>query len=208
MPTPIERFSQALSQHAGEFAIQLRAADLARLKAYYELLIKWNPRLHLVAPCAPEEFATRHVLESLFLLRHISLGAHVVDLGSGAGLPIIPCLIVRDDLQATLIESSQKKSIFLRQALNATTNSQQAGVVLARFEDTVSPRADFITCRAIDRFERILPRLIDWAPVSSTLLIFAGPALRQQIEGLIPNVLAELVPGSEQRFLIRVSGRS
>src|SRR5258706_14101230 len=109
MPARIEQFSRALTRHASEFAVQLKREDIAQLTAYYELLLKWNSRLHLVAPCLPEEFATRHILESLFMLRHISPGAQLIDVGSGACLPIVPCLIVREDLAATLIESSPKK---------------------------------------------------------------------------------------------------
>ena len=117
MPTPTETFSQALRDNAAEFGIQLGADEVARLSNYYELLLKWNDRLHLVAPCSPEEFATRHVLESLMLLPHLPQNARVVDVGSGAGLPIIPCLIVRADLRATLVESSPRKAVFLREAL-------------------------------------------------------------------------------------------
>src|SRR6266542_2110635 len=123
MPMPIDRLSQALKDHAGDFAVRLRDEDIARLSGYYALLMKWNPRLHLVAPCSPEEFATRHILESLMLLRHLPINARVADVGSGAGLPVIPCLLVRRDLQITLIESSQKKIIFLREALRDISGS-------------------------------------------------------------------------------------
>jgi 16S rRNA (guanine527-N7)-methyltransferase len=207
MPTPIERFSRALRNHASDFAVHLRNEDIGRLSSYYELLLRWNLRLHLVAPCSPEEFATRHILESLLLLRHLAPDARVVDVGSGAGLPIIPCLIMRADLRATLIESSRKKAVFLREALRQVTSSQPARLMVTRFEETSAPEADFVACRAIDRFRHVLPKLIDWAPASSTLLLFTGPSLREQIEDLLPSVHAERIPGSEQRFLI-VAGRA
>src|ERR1700693_3223888 len=153
MPMPIDRFSQALRDHAGKFAVRLRDEDIARLSSYYALLLKWNPRLHLVAACSPEQFATRHILESLLLLRHFPRDARVVDVGSGAGLPIIPCLMLRDDLRATLIESSQRKAAFLREALRGIANPESASVIVDRFEKRSLPQADFITCRAIDRFQ-------------------------------------------------------
>ena len=205
MPTPIERFSEALRKHAGDFAVRIRDEDVGRLSSYYAVLLQWNPRLHLVAPCSPEEFAIRHILESLFLLRHLPPNARVVDVGTGAGLPIIPCLIMRDDLRATLIESSPKKAVFLREALRNVTSSRPPRLLLARFEDTAAPVADFVTCRAIDRFQQVLPTLIDWAPASSTLLLFTGPTLREQIEALLPWAHAERIPGSERRFLIVAS---
>jgi 16S rRNA (guanine527-N7)-methyltransferase len=202
MPTPIERFSQALRDRMGDFGIQFGDDDIERLTKYYELVLKWNPRLHLVAPCAPEEFATRHILESLVLLPHLSRDASVIDVGSGAGLPIIPCLIMREGLHATLIESSQRKGVFLRAALRQTGNPERHSLLVSRFEDRSTLAGDFVTCRALDRFQQVLPKLIEWAPMSSTLLLFAGPSLRKKVEALVPSARAELIPGSGQRFLM------
>jgi 16S rRNA (guanine527-N7)-methyltransferase len=209
MPTQIERLSQTLRERAGDFAVQLSDDDIDRLSGYYELILKWNPRLHLVAPCSPEEFAVRHILESLILLPHLSRGGRVTDVGSGAGLPIIPCLIMRDDLRATLIESSQKKVVFLREALRSFGGLERPSVIGSRFEDLPVPATDFITCRALDRFQELLPNLINWAPRSSTLLLFAGDDLRKQIERLIPAAAAERIANSARRFLVtarRASG--
>lgn len=202
MPMQIDSFSQALRDHAGDFGVTFRDEDIAGLSGYYSLLLKWNPRLHLVAPCSPEQFATRHILESLLLLRHFPRDARVVDVGSGAGLPIIPCLILRDDLRATLIESSQRKAAFLREALRGVPNSGSSSVIAGRFEERPAPQADFVTSRALDRFQQVLPKLIDWAPPSSTLLLFAGKAVVNEIEGLLLSVKADRIPGSEQRFLV------
>lgn len=202
MPTRTESFGRALRDNAGDFEIELRPDDLKRLGDYYELLLKWNDRLHLVAPCSPEEFATRHVLESLTLLPHLTRNARIIDVGSGAGLPIVPCLIVRDDLRATLFESSHRKAVFLREALRGANSREPAGLTTARFEQKVAPEAEFVTCRALDQFQKMLPTLIDWAPNGSTLLFFAGPALRQQIEVLLPAARPYPMPQSERRFLI------
>ena len=202
MPTQLERFSRALREHASEFAVQLRERDIERLGDYYQMVLKWNVRLHLVAPCAPEEFAIRHVLESLTLVSHLSPEARVTDVGSGAGLPLVPCLILRDDLKATLIEASPKKVVFLREALRPFGGSEPPRLIAARFEDVPAPATDFITCRALDQFQKLLPDLINWAPQSSTLLLFAGEALRNQIERLIPSATVEQMPNSARRFLI------
>jgi 16S rRNA (guanine527-N7)-methyltransferase len=202
MPTPLEEFNESVKGNAQEFRIELHADQIERLTDYYSLVMKWNERLHLVAPCSPEEFAIRHVLESLLLLRHLPVGASIVDVGSGAGLPTIPCLLVRDDLKATLIESSQKKGVFLREALRAVKPAGRAQLTVARFEDSSSPGADFVTCRALDRFEGTLPDLVEWAPLNATFLLFAGHSIRKRIESLFSNVQVELIPQSEQRFLI------
>ena len=154
----------------GSFDLDLPAETVSRLGEYYSLLTRWNDRLHLVAPCSPEEFAVRHILESLMLLKYFPTNARVADIGSGGGLPIIPCLIARPDLHATLIESSQKKSVFLREA----SRPFQATIITRPFEQVDPPPVDFITSRALDQFMQKLPALIDWAPSESTLLLLVG----------------------------------
>ncbi|HUS11519.1 MAG TPA: RsmG family class I SAM-dependent methyltransferase, partial [Pyrinomonadaceae bacterium] len=128
----------------------------------------------------------------------------VVDVGAGGGLPTIPCLIVQPDLRAVLIESSQKKAVFLRESLSHAGVSARASVINERFETVVAPAVDFVTCRALDRFEEMLPKLLDWAPVNSTLLLFGGEALEARIKRL--GVISEraLMPRSEGRFLFVV----
>src|SRR5215510_13790978 len=142
-------FQAALSANAAAFDVELSPETQSRLADYYDLLNRWNARLHLVAPCSPEEFATRHVLESLMLLQHLPQNAKIADIGSGAGLPIIPCLIARPDLQATLIESSPKKSVFLREASNQL--GLKSTVIAKPFEEVQPPDVSFVTCRALDQ---------------------------------------------------------
>ena len=98
------QFKETLEAEMPAYRVPLSAEAVAGLARYYELLTDWNSRLHLVSFRSPEEFATRHVLESLVLLRYLPQGARVADVGSGGGLPIIPCLIARTDLQAVLVE--------------------------------------------------------------------------------------------------------
>ena len=204
MPTPVEKFQTALRENDGDFGLQLSRETCERLGNYYDLLLKWNARLHLVAPCSPEQFAIRHVLESLTLLRHLPPNARVADVGSGGGLPIVPCLIARADLCATLIEASPKKAAFLREALRLTSSS--ARLVIGRFEETGAPATEYVTCRALERFEKMVPRLVDWAPPTSTLLFFGGEALLGAIRKQRPIAQAELLPHSARRLLIIAKG--
>jgi 16S rRNA (guanine527-N7)-methyltransferase len=168
-------------------------------------MMKWNDRLHLVAPCSPAEFARRHVLESLILLEHFSRAATVVDIGSGGGLPIIPCLLVRNDLRATLIESSERKVVFLREALRPVLPPDRIRVINARLEEIELPPSDFLTCRALDRFSQLLPTLIQQAHPNTTALFFAGDELRKQIQALIPTATTQRIPHSQKRFLVIAS---
>jgi 16S rRNA (guanine527-N7)-methyltransferase len=181
------------------YDLDLSTETVDQLGAFYSLLLHWNARLHLVAPCSPEEFATRHVLESMVLLKHFPQQAKIADIGSGAGLPVIPCLIARPDLEATLIESSQKKAVFLREALNRL---QRNATVLARpFEELEPPAVSFVTCRALDQFTDKVSTLINWAPAESTLLLFGGTTLCEQLNRTNTQFKDFLLPLSEKRFL-------
>ncbi len=197
----LNEFRDALEKKAERYDIKLAETEIARLCGYYQLLLEWNPRAHLVAPCSPGEFATRHVLESLLLLPCLSHDARIADVGSGAGLPIIPVLIKRADVFATLIESSKRKAVFLRGALRVTGLSEQAMVIAERFENISRPDVNYVTSRALDRFTEMLPKLIQWAQTGSTLLLFGGETLRKKItqSGLASRSIH--IPDSERRFL-------
>ncbi len=202
METELEQFRRALVVNSAEFGVEFQSEHIERLISYYELLLKWNPKLHLVAPCSPEEFAVRHILESLTLLRHVPTNAHVADVGTGAGLPSIPCLLVRDDLHGVLIESSQRKAAFLKEAVRPIKSPDRTQLIVARFEDVPCPDVAFITCRALDKFSELLPKLIAWAPPEATYLFFAGESLLEQIRQLLPVRAVERIPHSEKRFLV------
>ena len=201
----IDKFTASLRKEAGAYGVSLSAEALAALARYYEILNLWNSRVHLVGPCTPEEFATRHVLESLTLLKHLPAEASIVEVGAGAGLPILPCLIARPDLQAVLIEASKKKAVFLREALTTTGTSDRASVIAERFESVPTPPVGFVTCRALERFDEMLANLVDWAPSESTLLLFGGKRIERRIESLGFACGSELMPQSKGRFLFVVN---
>lgn len=200
----MNEFEQALRSNQSVFDLELGPETVSKLSAYYSLLLRWNPRLHLVAPCSPEEFATRHVLESLMLLKHLPADATIADIGSGAGLPIIPCVIARPDLQATAVESSPKKSVFLREASNQL--GIELTVIAKPFESVPTPPVSFVSCRALDQFTNKIPSLIRWSPLLSTLLFYGGETLRQELDKAGIKFEAFLVPFSDRRFLF-VAGR-
>ncbi len=122
------------------------------LHRYVALLEKWNPRINLVARSSLKDVWTRHVQDSLQLFALSQPGSrHWVDLGSGGGFPGIVIAILaaekNPDMKITMIESDQRKSTFLRQALRETGVS---GVVLSeRIEDLGPLGATTLSARAL-----------------------------------------------------------
>ena len=101
--------------------------------AYYELLIEWNARMNLTAITAPGDVAEKHFADSLAALNLLPQGAKVADVGTGAGFPGVPLLIMRPDLRMTLVDSLQKRLGFLDTVLQ--TLDLSAELVHARAED-------------------------------------------------------------------------
>jgi 16S rRNA G527 N7-methylase RsmG len=94
--------------------------------------------------------------------------------------------------------------VFLREALNHTSASKQASVIAERFENITAPDVDFITCRALERFEEMLPTLIEWSPAKATFLFFAGEGLVKEIQNFGLDSTTVLIPNSQRRFLFLV----
>ena len=192
--------ASAIEEHRSAFSIELNNSQISRLADYYELVQEHNPLLHLVAPCSAEEFATRHILESLTLIEFLPQSTRFADVGAGAGLPSIPCLLVREDLSADLIESKIKKSAFLEAAIEKLELTGRTSVLNRQFEETSPGEASMITCRALDKFSEKLPRLIKWSK-GRPLLLFAGPDLRAEIEKFRTIEREQLMPLSQRRYL-------
>jgi len=100
----------------------LSEAQLTNISTYIDILLRWNQKLNLTAVRDPEQIVTRHFGESIFAAGHlfaqtaIESSPHLVDVGSGAGLPGIPLAIARRQWRFSLNDSNQKKTAFLRQA--------------------------------------------------------------------------------------------
>jgi 16S rRNA (guanine527-N7)-methyltransferase len=137
----------------------LKHLKVDAIKIYIDLLLKWNAKLNLTAIRHPQEIITRHFGESLLAARQLfpTRDSHesVIDVGSGAGFPGLPLKIWSPDVDVTLIESNQRKATFLREVIR-TLHLKSATVLNGRAE-SVSLRADVVTLRAVERFERILP---------------------------------------------------
>lgn len=198
-----EEFIESIKKHQSDFQINLSGEKISALADFYEIVMTHNDLLHLVAPCPAEEFATRHVLESLTLLEFLPARARLADVGAGAGLPSIPCLIAREDLRGVLIESSAKKSNFLRHTIEKLNLKNRAKIISRQFEEIPKPPVDFVTSRALDKFTKKLPSLFKWAG-KSKMLFFGGENLRENLRKLNLSFDEKLTPQSERRFLFIV----
>ncbi len=193
-------FIEGVEKNQKGFGLDLPQEKILALADYYEIIQKHNALLHLVAPRSPEEFAVRHILESLTLLEFLPKNAKFADVGAGAGLPSIPCLIVREDLHGVLIESKLRKANFLREVLVEFKLENRATILNRQFEEIQKPNVSYVSCRALDKFTKKLPRLLRWS-AGSNLLFFGGNSLRDELQKNGVEFSAKLIPMSERRFL-------
>ena len=82
------------------------------LRKYVTLLTDWNEKVNLVSRADVQNIWFSHILHSLTPLFYVELpvDCHLLDLGSGGGLPGIPLAILRPDMKVTLLDSIQKKT--------------------------------------------------------------------------------------------------
>jgi 16S rRNA (guanine527-N7)-methyltransferase len=156
VPTP-DWFPQLLV--GPELGPKLTQPQIAQLYAHYELLIRWNERMNLTTVKAGPEMVIRHYCESLFFGAHLPANSaiSVLDVGSGAGFPGIPMAVMKPNWKVTLLESSKRKAVFLRESSRHLSNVS----VLAERAEDCTERADWIIARAVDPLEvlRNVPRL-------------------------------------------------
>ena len=105
-----------LSAGLADLGLNLPESAQQQLLAFRDLLLKWNKTYNLTALRDPAQAISHHLLDSLAILPHIGDGA-LIDVGSGGGLPGIPLAIARPELQVCMVDTVQKKTTFLQQAV-------------------------------------------------------------------------------------------
>jgi len=141
----------------------LSVAQLKQFETYYEMLVDWNTRVNLTAITEPEDVAKKHFLDSLAAEPYLKNGACVADVGTGAGFPGLPLLIIRPDLKLTLMDSLQKRLVFLEAVLKELKLT--ASCVHARAEDAGQNPA------YRERFDVALTRAVSSLPVLCELTL-------------------------------------
>ena len=129
-------FAEYLTQAAAQAGFSLTGKQREQFCRYYELLISWNEKMNLTAITQPQEVALKHMTDSLtaYDAEVFAAASSVVDVGTGAGFPGIPLKIFLPDLPLTLMDSLNKRLIFLQEVVEQLELSG-VQIVHARAED-------------------------------------------------------------------------
>ena len=199
----INLLDQGLSQLGLDFDKNTRS----RLLQFVELLQKWNRTYNLTAIKQPEEMITKHILDSLAVLPYVN-GPRILDVGTGPGIPGIPLALAMPEHSFVLLDSNNKKTRFITQAITEL-GIDNVQVVTARIEN-YEPEIVFNTviARAYTSLENLIQSSGHCCTNSAQILAMKGlyPATELQHipESYSLNRVIELqVPGLDvQRHLV------
>jgi len=165
--------------------------DLARerLQSYAEFLAGAGVERGLLGPREVPRLWDRHLLNCAVVAPLVPQGAHVIDVGSGAGLPGLVWAIVRPDITLTCLESLQRRATYLDEAIAALGLGDRVAVVRARAEDVArgraiegSLRADVVTARAVAALDKLAGWTVPLLTPGGELLAVKGQSATEEVE--------------------------
>ncbi|MGA7792045.1 MAG: 16S rRNA (guanine(527)-N(7))-methyltransferase RsmG [Candidatus Acidiferrales bacterium] len=205
-PRPIEISDGEICDALAPFAIFPRDDQVAKIREYLALLLKWNRSVSLTSITDPFEIVGRHFGESMFASGLLPVeNCRLADVGTGAGFPGLALKIACPSLHVTLIESNKKKCAFLSEVVR-TLGFTDVEIRPERFEE-IRPEtilANLITCRAVGEFKQLLRwsanalvrrgHLLLWVGAEDSTRIARTPGWTWQ-----PAVH---IPDSQRRFIL------
>jgi 16S rRNA (guanine527-N7)-methyltransferase len=206
-------FTDRVRRRARKADVELSAALLEQLEAYFRLLEAWNAKINLTAldlQRDPDKAVDRLLIEPLAAVRHLDAAvSRTIDIGSGGGSPAIPMKLARPDVAFTLVEAKTRKCAFLREA--GRQLKVELRVETARYEVLLSrpefhEAFDALTMRAVRVEPRVLLSLQALLKPGGEFLLFRGPT-GAEVQSVVTPLLVSrgvftLVESMQSRLLV------
>lgn len=170
-----EQFIQKTSEMAENTGIYLNETNLENLYAYKEMLIEWNEKINLTAIVDDEEIITKHIIDSLQVVKHIKEGQSIIDVGTGAGLPgIIIAIYFEGKVNITLFDALNKRILFLQEVINRL-GLKNVIAVHGRAEEVLNNNEyreayDIVVSRAVARLNILMEITVPFVKVNGLCL--------------------------------------
>lgn len=158
-----------------------------KLDRYAELLTEWNERINLTAITDPDGIVLKHFADSLLLTKALEIpqNASVIDVGTGAGFPSVPVALLRPDVRLTLLDSLNKRIVFLQELTRQL--AVPANCVHARAEEA-GQKADYrekyevATARAVANLRDLAEYCIPFVRVGGYFAALKGYEIEEELK--------------------------
>lgn len=164
----------------GDYGIPLSREAAARLDTYASLLVEWNQKMNLTAITDPEGMVLKHFTDSLTALPLLpeTKGVSLIDVGTGAGFPGVPLAIARPDIRLTLLDSLNKRLVFLKELCAAV--DVPVTLVHARAEEGARKpewreQFDVATARAVAALPTLCEYCLPFVRTGGRFIAMKGP---------------------------------
>ena len=169
-----EVFIEKMQEKSKDLSVRFFVKQTEQFFEYMNLLIEWNEKMNLTAITDPEEIILKHFIDSITILKDIPDNSKIVDVGTGAGFPGIPLSIMNPTLKITLVDSLNKRLIFLQEVVNKL-GLKNIEIVHARAEEFGQNKKyresfDVATSRAVANLSTLSEYLIPLVKVGGKVV--------------------------------------
>ncbi len=207
--TDASALQQMLEQLLPALPFSVPAGSASHFVQFIQLLHKWNAAYNLTSVRDMKLMVTRHILDSIVINPYLH-GQQILDVGSGAGLPGIPLAIINPECYFTLLDSNNKKTRFIQQAVTEL-GLQNVTVITERIENFhPDQRFDTVTARAYSAIENLIAGVAQLLAADGVILAMKGTYPVAELEVLpdgyrIERVEPLIVPGLDaERHLVMI----
>ena len=182
-------------------SLNLNKEQTQQFETYYNFLIEYNEKVNLTAITEKEEVYIKHFYDSCLAKDFIKENAKLVDVGTGAGFPAVPLKIMRPDINLTLVDSLNKRLIFLNELaeklnINYTTIHARAEE-FGRSQNR--EQYDVVVARAVASLNSLAEYLLPLAKVGGKVIAYKGANYKEEVN-LAKNAI-KLFGGEIEKIL-------